>query len=355
MTKLREKGRARPDTIDLRGRESASGQAEEDRTRQDMPADDGRGRQADAPHEIPAQGWKDVAVRVKDEARRDNLSLVAGGVGFFSLLSLAPALAAVVSIYGLVASPQTVTQQINNLAGTLPEDARRLLNEQMNQVVSANGAALGVSAVIGIVIALWGASAAMKHLIVALSSMYDEEETRKFVALRGRALLLTVGAIAFMGVVIGLLAGIPAWLDSRGWSTASSVVSVVRWPAIVVFMMAALAVLYRFAPDRDEPKWRWTSWGAGIATAAWLLASIGFSIYATNFGSYNKTYGSMAAVVVMMLWLYITAACVLLGAEINAELERQTTKDSTKGADQPMGQRQATVADTVGDRAGAKS
>jgi membrane protein len=312
------------------------------------------GREADAPQQIPAKGWKDVLLRVKNEAKQDNLTLLAAGIAFFSLLSLFPAIGALISIYGLVASPEDVARHISELSGTVPQEARTLLDEQLRSVASASEAGLGIGAVVGIVLALWSASSAMKHLMVALSSIYDEEEGRGFVKLRLGAYVMTFAAIVFFAIVITALTAGPTWIASLGNDVLSTVVSILRWPVLVVLFMAGLAVLYRYAPDRDEPKWRWVSWGSGIATGLWILSSVLFSLYANMFGSYNKTYGSVAAVVVTMMWLFITAACVLLGAEINAELEHQTMKDSTKGEPRPLGDRGAEMADTVGEAAPAK-
>lgn len=306
--------------------------------------DDVRGRKADSPTEIPAKGWKDVLKRVKQDARDDNITLVAGGVAFFALLSAVPALVALVSIYGLAADPAEIPNRVNEFAGTMPEEARKLFIDQLTTVATADRSGLGFGLVLGVVIALWGASTAMKHLTVALSSMYQEQETRGYLKLRGIALLLTLGALLFAAVVIGAFALAPGPSDGP----MGVVVSIARWPTLALVMMGGLAVLYHFAPDRDNAKWRWVSWGAAIATVLWLAASALFSLYAANFGSYNKTYGAMAGVVLLMLWLYITALCVLLGAEINAELEHQTAKDSTEGKPQPMGTRDAEMADTVG-------
>jgi membrane protein len=319
---------------------------------------DDRGHHADAPQEIPPRGWLDVAKRVKGEARDDNVTLIAAGVAFYGLLAIAPGLAAVVSVYGLVTGPEEVQRQMESLATAIPPEARTLLTDQLNQVVNSSGSAKGLGVVIGIALALWSASAAMKNLIVALSAMYDETETRGFVKLRAQAILLTIGALVFTIIAMGLLAVAPAWADAIGNDALSTAVSIVRWPLLVVLMMTALAGLYRRAPDRDEPRWRWASWGAVLGTAVWIVASLLFSLYTSSFGNYAKTYGSMAAVVVTMLWLWITALCVLLGAEVNAELERQTEKDSTRGDRQPLGRRGAEVADQVAapardDRQGA--
>lgn len=307
-----------------------------------------RGRDADAPHEIPVQGWKDVAKRVYVEAKADNLTLIAAGIAFYALLSLAPAMAAAISVYGLVVSPEDVARQLNELTGTMPEEARTLISEQLNEVVNTSSASLSIGLIVGLVLSLWGASAAMRSLMVALSTVYDEEESRGFVKLRGSALVMTLAGLVFLGVTVMLLTVGPSWVENNGNEPLGLAVAILRWPVLAALMVFGLGVLYRYAPDRDQPKWRWTSWGAAIATALWLLASIGFSLYAGNFGSYNKTYGSMAAVIILMLWLYITALCVLVGAEVNAELEHQTAKDSTRGPDRRPGDRDAYVADTVG-------
>jgi membrane protein len=311
---------------------------------------DDHGNRADAPQEIPPKGWLEVGKRVKDEAKKDNITLVAAGVAFYGLLAIAPGLAALVSIYGLVASPQDVQRQMESLSTAMPAEARTLLTDQLNQVVSSSGSAKGLGVALGIALALWSASAAMKNLIVALSAMYDEDETRGFVKLRTRALGLTIGALAFILLAMALLAVVPAAADSTGNNTLSTIVGIARWPLLVALMMGALSALYRLAPDRDEPRWRWVTWGAVLGTIIWIAASVAFSIYTSNFGNYSKTYGSMAVVVVTMLWLWITSLCVLIGAEVNGELERQTEHDTTRGEAQPRGQRGAEVADQVAAR-----
>ncbi|MGI8682630.1 MAG: YihY/virulence factor BrkB family protein [Mycobacteriales bacterium] len=304
-----------------------------------------RGRQADAPSAIPKKGWKDIAVRVKDSLRDDQVSLLAAGVAFFTLLALAPALAAVVSIYGLVTTPAEASRQIADFTTALPKDARSLLADQVKTVAGGNPRGLGIALVIGVLLSLWTASGGMKQLIEAVNVAYDESETRKFLRLRGLALLFTLGMIVVFVATLGLLAVLPAVVNS---SAGQVVANVVRWPLLAVLTAAALAVLYRYAPDRDNPKLRWVTWGAGIATLLWVVGSVLFTIYVSNFGHYNKTYGSLGAVVVLLLWLYLSAFIILLGAEINAEMELQTAKDTTKGPEQPMGTRQAYAADKLG-------
>ncbi|HMJ74577.1 MAG TPA: YihY/virulence factor BrkB family protein [Iamia sp.] len=286
--------------------------------------------------------------RTKTEARRDEVSLLAAGVAFYALLSLVPALAALVSIYGLVADPADIDRQVADSLAAAPAEVRDLIAEQMSSVAQQSQGGLGITVVVGILLALWSASSGMKHLITAIDVAYDEEETRGFVALRGRALLLTVGAIAFVAVAVGVITVVPALLDDTSLGGAGQLaVSILRFPFLGLGLMAGLAVLYRYAPDRDEPRWGWTAPGTIVATVLALVGSVLFSLYTSTMGSYAETYGALGAVVVLMLWLMLMAAAVVIGAEINAEAERQTARDSTTGPEQPLGQRDAYAADTV--------
>jgi membrane protein len=300
------------------------------------------------PSDIPARAWRDILLRVKDEAKNDNVSLLSGGVAFFAMLSLVPALIAVVSIYGLVANPSDVERQANDLTKALPPDAQRLVVEQLRNVVSSSKSGLGLAAVAAIVLALWSASSAVKHLIEAVNTAYGQRDERGFVKLRGLSILLSLGAALFMAAAIALIAFVPAALgDTSLGAAARFALNVIRWPLLAFGMIVGLAIVYKLDPDRDDPQFRWFSWGAVAATVAWIVASILFSVYAANFGNYNEMYGSLGAVIVLMLWLYLTANVVLLGAELNAEMEHQTAKDSTVGPDRPLGQRGGRMADEV--------
>lgn len=311
-----------------------------------------RGRAAEKPSDIPAKGWKDIGARVKDSLRDDQVPLMSAGVAFFTLLALAPALAAIVSIYGLVTSQGEAARQIGEYTRALPADARSLIAGQVKSVAAGSAGGLGLALVAGVLLSLWTASAGMKQLIEAINIAYDEPETRKFLKLRGLALILTVGLIVGIVVVLGVLAALPAILSHSGvGSGAETVVNILRFPLLAGLMVVGLAVLYRYAPDRDDPRYRWVSWGAVIATILWIVGSVLFTIYVANFAHYNKTYGSLGAVVVLLLWLYLTAFVVILGAEINAEMERQTGKDTTEGTQLPMGRREAYAADSVGPTA----
>jgi membrane protein len=311
-------------------------------------ANDDRGRGADAPQEIPAKGWKDIAKRTLKEVKADQVPLLAAGVAFYVLLALFPAIIAGVSIYGLVADPQTVRDQINRLAETLSPETAKLIGTQIQQVTSSAGGALGLATVIGILTALWSASSGMKALITGVNLAYDENEGRKFVKLRGLSILMTLGAMVVLGVALALIVGFPAVPDS--WPTVLQwTAAILRFVLLAVLLMAGLAALYRYAPDRDKPKWGWASPGSVVATVLWVLASVGFSIYVNAFGNYNKTYGALAGIIILMFWLYLTAFVVLVGAELNAEMELQTAKDTTAGPEQPLGDRDAHAADHVAE------
>ncbi len=306
------------------------------------------GIDADSPMQIPKAGWRQVLQRAWAEQQKDNIGLIAAGIAYYAFTALFPALIAAVTLYGLIADPAQVATQTKSLTDSLPSDAASLIRGQLETIASGPSSALGVGLVVGVLAALFSASGGVGNLIKAINIAYDEEETRGFVKLRGLALLLTVGAVLFVVVAIGLIAVLPAVFKSVGLGAVGTALAfVLRWVALVAFMMVALAVLYRLAPDRDAPKLRWVGLGAVVATVLWIAASAALSIYVGHFGSYGKTYGALAGVVVLLLWLYITAFIVLLGAEINSESEQQTARDSTKGPELPMGRRQAVKADSV--------
>lgn len=306
------------------------------------------GADAERPSEIPRRGWLQVVKRAFAEGKKDNVSMLAAGLAYFAFLALFPALIAAVLIYGLVADPADVQEQIDSLSGALPPEAKSLISDQMSSIAASSGGALGIGLVISLLGALWSVSGGVSNLINAVNVCYDEEETRGFLKLRGLALLLTVGGIVFMAVAVGLVAVAPVVLEALNLGIVGTILlQVGRWVLLVVLVMAGLAVVYRIAPDRDAPKLRWVSVGAVVATVIWVVASVGFSLYVSNFGSYGKTYGALAGVIVLLLWLFISAYIVLLGAEINAEAEQQTAQDTTKGPEKPMGERDAVKADSL--------
>src|SRR5919198_1702418 len=310
------------------------------------PAEPGRGRQAEQPQQIPPRGWKDIALRVKTEAKQDQVPLLAAGVAFYTLLSLFPAIIAAVSIYGLAANPDTVRRQLDRLAQLLSPQTADILGKQVQQITAGAGGALGLATVLGILTALWSASSGMKALVAGVNLAYDETETRKFLKLRGLALLLTIGAMVLMGIALALIVAFPAVTGDLATALRWGA-SVLRYLLLAALLVVSLAVLYRYAPDRDNPRWTWVSWGSVVATLLWVLASAGFSVYVSHFGNYNKTYGALAGLVILLLWLWLTALVVLVGAELNTEMELQTARDTTTGPDRPMGERDAHAADHV--------
>ena len=305
------------------------------------------GAKADRPTEIPAQGWKHIVKRGWKEAKADQVPLLAAGVAYYAFLAIFPALVAIVSIYGLFADPATITSQLKSLTEALPGQARQVITDQVT-ALAARRTALGIGLIISILIALWSASGGISNMLTAITTAYDEEEKRGFIKKRLLSLALTVGAILFMLIMLGIVAVLPPLLNSLfGSGVLKWVFQILGWLVLMVIVMVVLGFLYRIAPDRDAPKIKWVSVGAVVATVIWLLASIGFSIYSSTFGNYAKTYGVFAGIVVLLFWLWLTSYAILLGAEINAESEQQTMADTTKGKEEPLGQRGAVKADSV--------
>jgi membrane protein len=308
-----------------------------------------RGREARTPREIPAPGWRDILWRVKDRIKRDNLSIIAAGVAFYALLAIFPGLIALVGLYGLMFDPHQVSDHLSSLTAVLPAEAAELIGEQLAEVTSMEKTSLGVGSIVAILLALWSASAGMRTLMTALDVAYAEEENRGTFRFYGTSLLLTLGAVLGALIAIATIVAVPIAMDFLGLGeTLENIVSYARWPLLAAVMLVGLAIVYRYGPDRAKPLWRWVSWGAVIATVLWIGGSALFSLYVTQFGDYNKTYGSMGAVVILMTWFLLTAYMFLIGAEINAEMERQTRKDTTEGGDKPLGERGARAADTLG-------
>jgi membrane protein len=310
---------------------------------------DAAGREAERPSQIPPRGWFAILRRVMAEVKEDNVTLLAAGVAFYAMLAIFPAIIAVVTVYGLVADPNQVEAQVSEFAKSLPAGADQLLTDQLQNVVSAGRQSLSIGLAVSLAAVLWSASSGVQGLVKGLNVVYDERETRGFLKLRSLSLFLTLGAILVAVIALALIAVFPAVIDNLGLGRAGELAaSIARWVVLALLVLGALAVVYRFAPDRASPRWRWVSWGAVVALALWLLGSIGFSWYVDNFGKYNQTYGALAAVIILLLWLFLSAFAVLLGAEFDAEIERQTARDTTSGPERPLGDRGAEVADTLG-------
>ncbi|MGQ4877496.1 YihY/virulence factor BrkB family protein [Billgrantia sp. LNSP4103-1] len=308
-----------------------------------------RGRQAVRPSEIPKAGWKDILKRTKEEMRRDHVSTLAAGVAFYLLLAMVPAIVATISIWALLFDPQQINQQIANISHLLPQEAADLVQSQAEEASRDAGAGISLAAIGGVLLAIYSASRGVDVFMEGLNIVYEEEESRGFIKRTAIKLVLTLGLIIMTLVTLGTITAIPAIVEMMGLpDLIGTLVNLARWPLLMLVTMLAITVLYRYAPDRDEPRWQWISPGSVMAVLLWIAGSIGFSLYVSNFGSYNETYGSLGAVIILLMWFWLSAFIVLMGAELNSEMEHQTKQDTTAGDPNPMGQRDAHVADTVG-------
>ncbi|MGO8919632.1 MAG: YihY/virulence factor BrkB family protein [Stellaceae bacterium] len=290
----------------------------------------GIGRFVAAPQQITAAGWRDILTRVIANIGRDNVSLIAAGVAFYALLSLAPGFTALVALYGLVADPAAVQAHVAGLGGMMPPEAQQLVADELTAIVQAHSSSLGLGFVISLLIALWSANAGTSALISALNVAYGEREKRGLLRYYASTLLLMLGGAICGGCALLLIAVLPALLQWLPLGEAGrALFAILRWPALLLLFAAVLALLYRYAPCRREPRWSWVSWGAAAAALLWIAGSVLFSVYVGRFATYNKTYGSLGAVVVLLMWLWLSAYAVLLGAELNAEMERQSARDPT--------------------------
>jgi len=309
----------------------------------------GHGRHAKSPFAIPWAGWKDIFWRTYQRIDDDRLLATAGGVVFFGLLAVFPAVTALVSSYGLFADPSTISSNLHSLAMLLPEGAFQIVEDQVTRVVSNGNTALGVTFLFGLLLAIWSANAGVKAIFDALNVAYEEREKRSFVRLNTVSLAFTVGGIAALLLMVGTVVAFPLALNHLGIAPESRlIVALARWPVLFVILLAALAVLYRFAPSRDAPRWQWLSLGAVTAALLWIAGSALLSWYLSEFANYNATYGSLGAAIGLMMWMWMSAIVVMFGAELNSEIERQTLRDTTTGEPKPLGSREAVSADTVG-------
>jgi len=280
--------------------------------------------------QIPPRGWWQILRRGWKQAQDDNIPLIGAGVAFYAFLAIFPALIAAMLLYGLLADPSQVSNQVKKIGSALPDSAQSLLGEQMSSLTQSSRQGLGLGLIIAVALSLWSASGGMSNLVTAVNIAYAVDDDRNMVKRRALSLLLTLGAIVFVVAAVGLIAVLPAILKATGMPTGlQSLIGLVRWLGLIGAMLCALAVLYRAAPARHSPTLGWTSTGAVAATALWIVASLGFSVYVNNFGSYGKTYGSLAGVVVLMLWLWISNLLILLGAVINGQAEQQAAHGTT--------------------------
>ncbi len=315
------------------------------------------GRQAHVPTQIPWKGWKQVLKRTFSEMISDRIGLAAAGCAFYGTLALFPAISMLVSIYGLAFDPQTVEPQMKVLKHLLPGPAYTLIDDRIHMLVSKDHGTLTISLIISVLVTMWSSSAGTKSMLAALNIAYDERESRSFFRFQGTALGMTLGGIIGAVLTLALLVFLPALLDFVPQHFHFEIVEhqtqlLIRIGSpvlLVLFIVSAFSLLYRFGPSRQEARWHWVTPGAVVSTVLWLIASAGFSYYVGHVASYDATYGPLGAVIGIMMWFFVTAYVVLLGAELNAELELQTEQDSTVGDPRPLGSRGAFVADHVAE------
>jgi membrane protein len=309
-----------------------------------------RGRDAARPGDIPARGWRDVLVRVKRRIADDNLSIVAAGVAFYALIATFPGLLALIEVYGLVFDPGQLADQLGFLRRQLEPEANSLVLFLLRGLSESDRAGMGFGVAGGVLITLLGASLGVRALIRALDVAYGERESRSLVHRYGLALVLTMGAIAVAFCTALVMLGAPLLTRSLQWSPfLQRLVFYARWPIVGLLFWLSLLIFYRYGPSRVPARWSWVSWGALLATAIWLAGTGVLAWYVAGSPRYHQAYGSVGIVVLVLAWFLVSSFSVLLGAEVNAELERQTRHDTTAGADKPVGARGAIVADTLGD------
>ena len=318
----------------------------------DRPEEHGRGRRASRPADIPKSGWRDILTRVKSEIGSDHVTLVAAGLAMCALLAVFPGLAAAVAIYGIFASPAQVVEHMQSFSGILPPGTWDLFKTQLQIVSGETQGSLTFAALVGLGIALWSARAGMAALMTATNIAYAETEKRSFVRQTLVALAFTVAAIVGFLLVLGLGIVLPLVLKVLGTSSwVQAVAGTLRWLVLWAVAVSSFAVLYRYAPSRERAQWRWVTWGSAIAATLWIIMSGLFAWYVGSFASYGKTYGALGGVIALLMWFYLSSLTIVIGAEINSEMERQTVRDTTDGPERPMGERGAYAADTIGPTA----
>jgi membrane protein len=353
VSPTRRAGKRRPAWKGLAGKEHPFGEPQSSDEPYDLELrrarERGRGRHATHPLQIPWRGWYDILWRTYREMNSDRLLSIAGGVSFFVLLAIFPAVTALVSAYGLFFNTSTITDNLSLLNDVVPDNVLSIVHEQASRIASNSGRALSIGFVVGIVASLWSAMSGVKAIIDALNVIYEQKEGRNVFKLNVVALVFTLAGFAAFLLAIAAIVILPLILSPIGLgSMTETLTRIARWPVLLVVLLIGLAVLYRYGPDRRAARWQWVSVGSVFAAVTWIAASFLFSWYLVSFANYNATYGSLGAVVGLMIWLWISTILVLLGAELNAEIEHQTARDSTVGDEKPLGVRGAVMADTVG-------
>jgi membrane protein len=309
----------------------------------------GRGRKAISPTDIPARGWRDILWRTYNQIGEDRILAVSAGTVFYLLLAMFPALAAFVSLFGIFADSSTIAEHLSAAAQVMPTGGVEIIREHVTNLTKTPNETLGFAFLFGLALALWSANAGMLALIDALNVVYDEKEKRSYIRLYLTSFAFTIGALAFLLFAIASIVVLPTVIAALGLDPMLNWLRWLRWPALMLATLFIFAVIYRYGPSRREARWRWLTLGSVLATTSWLVGSFLLSWYLANFAHYDKTYGSLGAAIGLMMWLWLTTIVVLVGAQLNAEMEHQTGRDTAVGPEKPLGTRGATMADTVGE------
>jgi membrane protein len=319
-------------------------------SQQDRARQPNRGRDALTPASMPWRGWKDIVYRLVVGFNENRILLTAAGVTYFLLLALAPSLSLFVTLYGLLNDATGVVEQLNLLTGVVPDGALDIIRDQLVRLTSQDDRSLGITLLVSLSVALWGAGAGIKALFEAMNVVYGEQEKRNFFAVNLLALIFILGGLVLTSVMVSVVLVLPVVLSLLSLSRFDGLVQMGAYFVLLVFLLLALSAIYRWGPSRQEARWRWVTPGSAFAALGIMAASLLFSWYAANFSNYSATYGSLGAVMGMLTWIWLSVTIVILGGSLNSEIEHQTTTDSTTGAVRPIGERGAFVADTVGER-----
>lgn len=308
----------------------------------------GGNRTASTPWGLGLRGWADVGLRAVREAMADNIVVLSAGCAFFSVLSIFPALTALVSVYGLIADASDVSRHAGMIQSVVPPQVYSIIRTQIESVASQPGSSLSWQLALSLAFALWAAAAGTRALFASLNIVYEQTEERNFFRLNSWVVGFTLAGILALVLAMGAIVYIPALFAMVGLSSqAELLVRLARWPILGALVVVGLAAVYRYGPCRRSARWSWVSPGALLAAFIAVIASAGFSVYVENFNKFNETYGSIGAAIVLLLWFYLTFLAILLGGELNAELEHQMIRDTTVGPQKPLGARSATMADEV--------
>jgi membrane protein len=307
-------------------------------------AEPGRGRAATAPWSIPARGWKDILWRAAQDAGRNRLATMAGGVTFFLLLATFPALAAFVSVYGLFLNLETIEMQLGQLSAVFPQEVVTLIGGQMMRLASQRHETLSATLVFSALASVWSANAGMKALVDALNIVYGESEKRPWFTRTLATYAATLVSVGFLVAAAMLTVAAPMLLHAIGLAHIHVWLTPLRWLVLYLMATCAFSIAYRHGPSRAPARWRWVMFGGAICALAWMVGSLAFSGFLDNFGHFGATYGSLGAMIGFMLWIWFTVMVILLGAELNAEIEHQTAQDTTVSGGAPL----AAMADNIG-------